>query len=270
MSFTRKIIMVAALAGAIGALAGCESDEVKKANNLQSLIESFFPPNQVTLVGMAFDQHDADRRRQGIELLSNSSNGFRDEYVRGYKELAKDPDPGVRAAAVKALGKSGRKDCLNDLVRAMSDKDDMVRWNAAIALDKIIGAEAIKPLREHAIGDSLADVKISCVKALRHYRNDEAFRTLVQCLDDDIFAVRYQAHDSLVQMTGSDKGYRPEDWGGATGGTLPKEKSRPAKKPWWDWTGVSKDEKPAKPDQPQSAPARNFPTQPATRARPGR
>lgn len=269
MPLLHKIILVA-IAAAIPVLAGCENDEVKKVNSLQSLIESFYPPDQVTLVGMAFDQRDADRRRQGVEMLSNSSNGFRDEYVRGYKELAKDPDPGVRAAAVKALGKSGRKDCLPELIKAMSDPDDMVRWNAAIGLDRVVGLEAVKPLRQHAIDDTMMDVRISCVKALRHYRNNEAFRTLLQCLDDESFAIRYQAHESLVQMTGTDKGYSPDDWGGIADAVLPKEKPQPAKKPWWDWAGVTEQETPANPDQPKPSLINSPPTQPATQTRPGK
>ena len=73
-----------------------------------------------------------------------------------------------------------------------------------------------------------------CAKALRHYGDDASRKALLACLTDKDFTVRYQAHASLVALTGRDAGWEPEDWAKAAPVTQPT-------RPWWDWMGATDD-----------------------------
>jgi len=203
-------------------------------------LNMLFPPPGETLVVMAFDPNDPDRRREGINKLSEQSWGLRDPHLKGYALLLRaDEDPSVRSAAARALGKAGDARYLPDLVRALerTAQPAEVRWDVAVALDHVIGDEAVAPLRRHATDDPAVDVRISCVRALRHYRAPEVVRALVACLSDPAFSVRHEAHAVLVALTGEDPGYEPEDWAPLTQVEL-KPPAPTWRRPWWDWFGV--------------------------------
>jgi len=209
------------------------------------------------LSAMAFDPNDADRRRMGVEMLSRKSWGLKEPYLKGYATLLKsDPEPLVRGVAVRALGKAGDAKYLDDIVNALSDESAMVRGDAAVALDNVLGTPAIEPLRKRAMEDASPDVRAQCAKALRHYYTKEVIKTLLGCLSDPAFVVRYEAHASLVRLAKTDMGYDPQPWGEALLGrsTPPVEPPRP----WWDWLGVT-----AGKGRQASAPATAATSQPA-------
>ncbi len=164
-------------------------------------------------------------------FLANKDFGLEEPYLKGYAMLLRtDDDTLVRSAAVRALGKAGDVTYLSNVVRALGDKSGQVRWDTAVALDNLVGDEAVGPLRRGALRDESADVRAACAKALRNYRTKPVAQTLRQCLEDEEFAVQYQAHESLVEMTGKDFGYDIMEWPSdlLVAGTEPE-----AKKPWW-------------------------------------
>ena len=170
---------------------------------------------------MAFDPNDADRRRKGIELLSKKDWGLAEPYLKGYAMLLKtDKDPSVRSVAVRALGKAVATKYLPNVIKAMEDESVTVRWDAVAAFDSIVisspfsadSITALDPLRKHAVSDESVDVRAACAKALRHFHEVPTIRTLKKCLLDEDFSVRYQAHASLVEITGLDLGYVPRNW----------------------------------------------------------
>ena len=191
--------------------------------------------DQVTMLYLG---ENADERREGIVLISSHPWGLEEPYLARYAELLRDDgDATVRGAAAMAIGSSGIAKYVGDVAAALGDKSDRVRWDAAAALDRLVGPGAIDPLREHAIDDSLTDVRAACAKALRHYKDKRVEQTLIGCLTDEAFAVRYRAHASLVEIEGRDLGYEPEGWSGRQPvATRPAEKQP---RPWWDWLGVT-------------------------------
>ena len=226
-------------------------------------------PSPKQQVIMTLDVDDADQRREGIARLSSKKWGLREPYLEYYALLLnKDADALVRCAAVSALGRAGDRKYLKNIAAVMSDKSSAVRWDAAVALDNVTGDAAVEPLRRAAIHDDSMDVRMCSARALRHYDRPEVIRTLVACLSDPAFGVRYQARASLVQITGRDMGSEPHSWAGAAEGKLPPpapiepkrrwwrrsrraRASEPATQPatmpatkagrlWWDWMGVTK------------------------------
>lgn len=186
------------------------------------------------------DPDDPDRRREGIEGLAERDFGHEEPYLKGYAmALESDPDPLVRCAAARALGQAGDPKYVPALAAALDDENAAVRWDAAVALDDVRGEEAIGPLQRTALRDESVDVRRSCARALRHYRTPRVLHTLSRALDDPSFTVRYEAHRSLVEMTGRDLGYDSYAWAAEEGADLLAEPPAEPRKPWWDWMGVT-------------------------------
>lgn len=196
-----------------------------------SLSERMRRKTPAELVAMAFDPDDADRRRQGVTELSSKSWGLQEPYLNGYATmLHADDDALVRSAAARALGKAGEVKYLSDVVAALEDSSPAVRWDAAVALDSLIGHEAITPLCKHAVDDEALDVRASCARALRHYSDLPVVAALKQCLRDRDFSVRYQAKASLTTIMGVELGYEPDAWPDD-----PQEAPAPEqRRRWWD------------------------------------
>ncbi len=180
------------------------------------------------LITMALDPDDADKRREGIVGLSQHPWGLREtvsvtgkdgkqkdvEVLKVYHLIASNTheDPTVRAVAVNALGRAGNPKYVNTVVACLGDESLPVRWDAAVALDRVVGPPAAKPLEDHAMRDPSVDVRAACAKALRHYPQKSIMESLCRCLLDRDFSVRFQAHASLVEVTGKDRGYDSDDW----------------------------------------------------------
>lgn len=171
-------------------------------------------PSPSKMVDMAFNPLSTpDERREGINMLATNSWGRQEQYLKGYATVLRlDTDPTVRSAAVKALAKSGNTAYVPQVAAALEDKVVDVRRDAADALNKLVGPEAADPLRRHAAEDSDIDVRALCLRALQHYPCENTRQTLLRCLGDAQFTIRYPAHQSLVALTGQDYGYNPEAW----------------------------------------------------------
>ncbi len=236
----RRIVLALGLLTLCGTQLGCpKGGDQGNVSASDAIKAHLLPPSPQEQVAMATDQNDADKRRQGIILLSNNSWGLDDKYLKYFATLAgHDPDPLVRSAAVMALGKSQNATYLNEVVSALSDPSPVVRADAAQVLDSMTGQQAVQPLLKHALSDSAINVRAYCARALRHYPQGEVVKTLVQCLGQEDFGVRYQAHASLVEITHCDMGYEENAWAAIAAGRVPPPQPSP-QKPWWDWMGVS-------------------------------
>jgi hypothetical protein len=146
--------------------------------------------------------------------------------------------------AVRTLGRAGDAKYMPDIIAALDDPDPMVRWDACVVLDRMPSDKAVVRLRQMAIDpEETVDVRASAATALKHYREDAVYRTLLRSMDDQNFTVRNAAHESLVAMTGRDLGYDPMNWSDNPEDvgreTLPEPEVRYKKRPWWDWMKVT-------------------------------
>ncbi|MCD4825823.1 MAG: HEAT repeat domain-containing protein [Phycisphaerae bacterium] len=245
----QKITFLAAVL-ALSLAAGC-SDEQKKDMTLQSGMEKLFGVNKDTpeeQAAGAFNEKDPDVRRTAIEQLSHKRWALRDPYLKRFSVLAQqkhEPDPSVRAVAVRVLGKAGDRKYMPQMIMALRDESPVVRWDAATVLNRLPDKDAVVLLQKLAIQDKSLDVRAAAARALRHYRTDSVYRTLLRTLDDDDFTVRAAGHKSLVFQTGHDKGYDPQNWAvdpSKVGQeSLPEPVVRYKKRPWWDWFRMTKE-----------------------------
>jgi len=215
-------------------LAGC-SKGGSGEGSLDRMMRNLVGPSPSELVAWAFDPNDPDRRRMGVIGLSSKKWGLKEPYLKGYAALLKtDKDPLVRAAAARALGKAKDPNYAPAVTLALLDTDVNVRQDVATALDSVYDDTSAGPLRNRAISDVDQDVRAKSCRALRHHRSIAVARTLVDCLSDKTFSVRHQAHASLTEIVGEDRGYDAENWASVISGRALPPKPTPQEKPtWW-------------------------------------
>jgi len=192
-------------------LAGCAGGEGGKPGNpLAGLVGHTPTPSEAARD--AFNVYDADLRRRSVNLLASSHFGHEAPYLRTYRLLAEDPDPTVRAAAYRAIGMHGEVEDIARLVEGLEDEAPFARWEAAKAMQRIHGREAIGPLVAAVTGDTDADVRMAAAVALGQYPTTSVFDALVGALNDPVFSVNHAARRSLSILTGEDHGYDAGAW----------------------------------------------------------
>ncbi|MCK4601553.1 MAG: HEAT repeat domain-containing protein, partial [Phycisphaerae bacterium] len=195
------------------------------------------PPSWRQRVAMAVDHDDADNRRMGINYMAPDTKCSDTGTLKLFAFiLANDRDPFVRAAAVTALGTVGNTDFAPDAIAALDDGSEVVRWDAAMALGKLVVDEALEPLIARAASDPSTNVRIAAAQSLGSYRKGRSVRTLLQLMDVGDLSVRRAAHQSMVKIYRVDLGDDPECWADAAAGDIPPALTQAqldAQKSWW-------------------------------------
>lgn len=174
---------------------------------------------------------DPDKRAEAITYYSNQDWGRRGAYVDFYATAAqRDRAAIVRSTAVRALGRVGDPKYVPVMAGLLADPVAAVRWDAAVALDCVWGPAAVAPLQKVALEDANVNARVAAIRALRHYRDVKVLETLVRCLADSVFGVAYEAHNSLVEITGQDAGFDVDNWVKIISQPLPE---RRPERPWW-------------------------------------
>jgi hypothetical protein len=258
MNTTRRIGTCLFLLSSV--IAGCGGDGDTNEDILKKQFENA-PGDTVTPVqaaAMIFDQKDPDTRRAGIEWLSHKDWALTDPYLKRFAVLTNpkiEPDAAVRAVSVRVLGKAGNPAYQPQINAALDDPDSSVRWDADVVLATMPSDKVIIRLQAIVLHDESIDARSAAAAALAQYKNDDAYRTLLQALADDEFTVRSAAHDALVTMTGVDHGYDPAGWvpdrSKVDLSHMPPPVVRYRKRPWWDWMRMTKEVEVIQPVQPK-------------------
>jgi hypothetical protein len=124
-----------------------------------------------------------------------------------------EPNPLLRQAVVKVVGRLNASTVDETLQVAMKDDDSQVRIAAVKALGQR-GNEAALETLAAAIGeDTDLDVRIAVAGELKRWKNSqEATRALATALDDNDAALQHQAIASLEQVTGRSYGMNAPAW----------------------------------------------------------
>jgi HEAT repeats len=160
------------------------------------------------------DRYFPDERREGINQLVERDYGKRPPYTDQYANIARDDsDFLVRATAIRALNRSRHRESTPVFVNALGDAHELVRLEAAKALVNMPDEKAVPGLIKLVTNpQENRDVRIAAAEALKHYRNIDAARALVGTLAGREFGLAWQAHKSLVRITGKDLRYDEAAW----------------------------------------------------------
>ncbi len=155
-----------------------------------------------------------DNRRQGINGLVRSDFAQREPYTTRYRQIFQaDPDPLVRATAIRALNRSRDDGATELFIQALADADPLVRLEGAKALINMptpAATDALLRLLNDA--DENKDVRIAAAAALRFYPQADVARALVAVLPARDFGVAWEARRSLRRITGVDYAYDDTAW----------------------------------------------------------
>ena len=173
------------------------------------------------------DPYSPDVRRIGTaNLVTQWDFAKRPPYTARYKQMAQnDPDYTVRAMAIRALNIARDNSATPIFIAALDDDNELIRLEACKALVNLPDPNAVPGLvrlldgkREVVIDgrpetvDEGKDVRIAAADALRRYRTITVARELVANLNDRDFGVAWQAHRSLITLTGKDLRYNESAW----------------------------------------------------------
>lgn len=219
-----RVLIVAAGACVWFAGSGCQWDLPPGAT---SILQFAAEPTPSDAAAWALDKYDADKRYRGTLLLANASFGGEPVYMQLYLDNIKDPDPGVRSAATRAIARHGNPDQVPLLLERFADEDKLVRMEAARGLQRLHNPVAVEPLvqalsltrRGDDYNEVEPDVRAEAAQALGQYPEIRVVETLVGSLADPSLAVNRAALDSLRTLTGQDFGLDRRAWIDWTDGT---------------------------------------------------
>ena len=181
-------------------VAGCVSDD------FNNLADGFNPPTPREAALLSVDQYNPDNRRRGLTLLANSPFGGAPEYLAMYRDYVnEDPDPLVRAAAIKALARFGDS---NDAMVIMpwlnrgKTKSTQVRRAAAQALQRLHNPQVVPSLlRSLRDPDEEIHVREAIATALGQYPENQVFVGLIAALQANDLSINLSAAQSLHILT---------------------------------------------------------------------
>ncbi len=158
--------------------------------------------------------YNPDDRREGLIYLADHDFGHRPPYTTRYQQIAaNDPDPLVRATAIRSLNISRDKSATPVFVKALYDPSPLVRLEAAKALYRVPDEAAIPRLLAAATAnEENKDVRIAATEALQHYPRLDVARTVVSLLNTRDFGIAWQARRTLKRLTGKDLDYDESAW----------------------------------------------------------
>lgn len=189
---------------------GCETGGGR--DGLGQFMENLFPPPPGQVARDAFNVYDPDLRRRSVNTLAGAPWGGEGPYLRVYRLLIDDPDPTVRAACLRALGRHGDPSDVETIALYLNDETSFVRWEAAMALERLHHPDAVDPLIQTLRNDEDADVRLAAARALGQYPDQRVLETLVGALHDSDYSVVRQTVRSLRLLTGQDFGDSSSAW----------------------------------------------------------
>jgi hypothetical protein len=195
--------------------AGCAPSGAAGATpGANSVLTLFAPPSPADAARWATDEYDADRRQRGITMLANADWGGESVYVELYRAAARDEDPGVRAAAARALARHGQANDVPLLLPGLQSDSRLLRWEVATALQRLHNPAAIRPLiRQVEVANEPApEVREAAAVALGQFADLSVVVALLGALNDRDLAVNRAAKRSLQILTGQDFGFDTLAW----------------------------------------------------------
>jgi len=125
-------------------------------------------------------------------------------------DTLRDPDPVIRAGAVRVLGLNGKPEVIDALVGATKDPDKDVRRAAVVALGMIKDPKVVPPLID-ALKDSYWDARSEAANALGQEHDGRAVKPLLDVVTDSDATVESSAESALLFLSRGPKAPAPAD-----------------------------------------------------------
>ncbi len=212
MTFLTTLALVAtALAGPAQDLAQAANPDVPKSARMEAFER--LVANGTTDLGLvektAKDVKSGDTRSRWVAIrVLGKVGGPRARQL--LVDLANDPEPAIRAAALQAMGDTGDRSLSDTVVGALTDPAVIVRAGAAASLCAIGGGEAVEPL-SRALDAKDSYYRGSSLWVRRHYVDTmgcigsrKALPALLRGLDDRDDAVAKASLSAFSKIAGFD------------------------------------------------------------------
>jgi hypothetical protein len=131
----------------------------------------------------------------------------------------------IRAAITRSLGNLGDRRAREAILRGIADTDNaVIRVEACRALGKVGTAEDATTLARIMTIDRLEDCRIAAIESIGSLKSREPriLQILIDGMDHDDPAIRYQCLQSLRIIIGKDYGIDPAEWRRELQAILPK------------------------------------------------
>jgi hypothetical protein len=210
--FGSRVRIVAALVVGVFFCSGCETI----GQDLKEIGAGFTPTTPSEAARDMVDPHDADKRRTGTTLISNSPFGGVDVYVRAYRDMVdNERDPVVKAMAIRALARHGDPADAMRITPHLHHESVQVRWEAAKGLQRLHNNAAVPELLKVLRDESeQSDIRIAAATALGQYPQDRVAQGLIDALDARELGVNMAAETALGTLTGQELGLDRTVWYG--------------------------------------------------------
>ncbi|GAB5496453.1 MAG: hypothetical protein Phyf2KO_15330 [Phycisphaerales bacterium] len=209
-----KLTVLTALSLFLGGCTLMEDMGYQSNPNAKGVLDLFTRPSPAQATAWALDDTNADRRYQGTLLLANAPFAGEDLYLELFVENLQDDDPTVRSAAARGLAHHGGPAQVSQILVALRDEDELVRIEAARALQRIHSTDAVETLLNRLNGsiEESKDVRSACAHALGQYAQPRVLAALAASLRDQSLSVNMSALEAMRYLTGQDFGLDQRAW----------------------------------------------------------
>jgi HEAT repeat protein len=119
--------------------------------------------------------------------------------VKGIIKALKDKNEDMRFEAALGLGELRDARAVEPLTQALNDKSSRIRWRAALSLGKIGDRRAVEPLIE-VLKDEDDQVRSYAAEALGDIGDAKAVTPLIEALKDEVTFVGLEAASALTEL----------------------------------------------------------------------
>jgi hypothetical protein len=182
---------------------------------MKSVLEVFQPPTPEEALKLATDEFDANKRYQGLSVITGAPYASEASYVQLFEDRLNDSDPGVRALAARALGSHGSPDNALSIAKLLTtDADATVRIESARALQRLHNPAVVESLFTALDPAKESDIRVrtEAASALGHYGEARVVERLIAAMSDESLPVNLRVQSSLRTLTGHDFGTSQQAW----------------------------------------------------------
>jgi HEAT repeats len=120
----------------------------------------------------------------------------------------------IRAVIIRSLGTLGDQRARHTVIKAVNDPEAVIRVEGCRALGKVGLAEDATILARIMTVDTLEDCRVAAIEGLGWLKSNDPRinRILLEGMDHDDPAIRYECLNALRRITGKDLGVDPAPW----------------------------------------------------------